>query len=84
MDKTMGSRVSTHKSDATLGGHAAGAADGGSEGDGEMGGVGSSYRATLNERKNKSMNRNAGPDRPSANKGTLPLVSQGQRKSGKI
>ena len=60
-------------------------AEGGQIGDGEeIGGVGARYNATLNERMNKSLNRNAGPDRPMANRGFLPTPGMGVRKTGRV
>ena len=45
---------------------------------------GSRYSAVINERDNKSYARNSGPERPSANSGTIPGVSMGKRKTGRI
>lgn len=78
------SRNKTRRKGVKLGGGGSGA-QGGSTGDGEeIRGAGASYTATLNERQNKSLNRNAGPSRPMANKGYIKGVSQGQRKTGKV
>lgn len=69
---------------ATTTGHGSAAA-GGDMGDGEeIGGVGSRHTATLNERANKSLNRNAGPSRPSANTGKVSTPGMGSRKTGRV
>lgn len=56
--------------------------------DGEKMGVGTKYSATLNERDNKSINRNNGSDivRASANEGMLPngSISRASRKTGRV
>lgn len=59
-------------------------AQGGEPSEGENTGVGTKYSAVLKERANKSLNRNAGPERPSANPGMIPTVSQSVRKTGRI
>lgn len=59
-------------------------AEGGEPTDGENTGVGTKYSAVLVERTNKSVTRNYGPTRPSANPGTIPTVSQSVRKTGRI
>lgn len=56
----------------------------GSASDGETAGVGTVYGATLSERENKSLNRNGGPERPSANLAEIPVVTKGVRKTGRI
>jgi hypothetical protein len=77
------SRNATHEKEVTRSGHPLDVASG-DETDGEGFGVGTRYSATLRERSNKSLNRNAGPSRPSANTGEIPMVSQDQRKTGRI
>ena len=83
MNTTKPSRSSTKTLDVTLPGGASGA-EGGDPTEGEMNVVGSSYRAIITERENKSLNRNAGPTRPSANPGMIPMVRQSQRKTGRV
>jgi len=59
--------------------------EGGQTTDGEMGGVGSTYTAVLNERQNKSIRgTNIGPDRPSANTSMIPNVDDSVRKTGRV
>lgn len=79
----MPSRNSVHEKDVTRSGNK-GDVEGGENADGEGFGPGSRYAATLRERANKSLNRNAGPGRPSANDGVLPTPSQSVRKTGRI
>ncbi len=76
------SRMQKHTHDATLPGRGS-PAQSGMASEGEGGGVGTKYSAVLVERPNKSLNRNAGPERPSANPGTIPMVTQGSRKTGR-
>lgn len=54
--------------------------------DGETSGSGVRYNATLNQRRNKSNMRNAGPSRPNSTTGAakIPTASQGSRKTGKM
>lgn len=83
MDKMIPSRSSKKRVDATA--PAKGTdAEGGSTGDGEGFGVGTKHSATLNERANKSINRNSGPERPSANSGMIATPSMGSRKTGRV
>lgn len=81
------SRNTTHTEDVTANPNPSGAA-GGSPSDGEGFGVGSRYNATLNERANKSINRNNGEGlgRPSANTGMIPngSISKASRKTGRV
>lgn len=79
------SRSEVKKKDATMPGRGF-AAETGEMTDGELTTrePGSRYSAVLNERANKSIRRNAGPDRPSANDGMVPGASFGQRKTGKV
>ena len=77
------SRSTKKKVDATLPGIGK-VAEGGSPSEGEDSGAGSRYQTVLVERENKSLNRNAGPERPSANPGMIPTVGQGVRKTGRI
>lgn len=53
-----------------------------SEGEGMP--VAATQTTILNERPNKSVTRNNGNDRPSANPGMIPTVDQGVRKTGRI
>ena len=69
---------------ATRTGHGSGAQSGATSEGEEIGGTGVRYMTTLNERMNKSLNRNAGPERPSANKGAIPVIGQMYRKTGKV
>lgn len=78
------SRASKHSEEATRSGNK-GDVEGGDMTDGEFGAeVGSRYSARLLERSNKSLNRNAGPSRPCANDGEIPVVDQGVRKTGRV
>jgi hypothetical protein len=77
------SRNAKHEDEVTRGGNPT-SAESGDVTDGEGFGPGARYTATLRERANKSLNRNAGPSRPSANAGELPSVTQGARKTGRI
>lgn len=78
------SRSRASNINATRGGNGS-PAQGGMRGDGEeVGGVGSIYAAVLNERMNKSLNRNAGPAHPSANTGTIANVSMASRNTGRV
>jgi hypothetical protein len=77
------SRNSKRVVDATLPGVGK-VAEGGEPSEGEGGGVGTVHSAVLVERPNKSLNRNSGPTRPSANPGVVPTVGQGVRKTGRI
>lgn len=54
--------------------------------DGEFGGVGSSYAATLRERENKSNTRNKGPSRDGGPIGdrSIQNVSMSARRTGRI
>lgn len=77
------SRNRTRRMNVTRGGHGS-AASREMAGDGEeVGGVGSRHSAVLNERANKSLNRNAGPSRGSVNNGTIPNVGMGSRRTGR-
>lgn len=77
------SRSTKKTVEATLPGKPGGAAGGEpTEGEGVPAGV--RYTAVLTERPNKSLNRNYGPVRPSANTGMVPTVSQGIRKTGRL
>lgn len=57
--------------------------DGTSDGE-EIRGTGSAYRAVLNERTNKSLNRENVPDRASANAGKVSTVSMASRMTGRV
>lgn len=52
----------------------------------EIGGVGARYFATINERENKSNNRNMGPDRPGSFVGRtpLPVATKAVRHTGRV
>lgn len=79
------SRATRSRVDATTPGRSLSGSTGSPAPDGEeIRQVGSSYTAVLNERSNKSLNRNAGPSRPSANRGMIPTVSSAVRKTGRI
>jgi hypothetical protein len=55
--------------------------------DGEqVGGVGSTYRAEINERPNKSNNRNMGPTGPMsfAGRTPLPVATKARRHTGRV
>lgn len=85
MSKTIPSRNTTHQKDVTNSGNPT-ATEGGQTTDGEGFGVGSRYSATLNERENKSINRNNSVERPSANTSTIPngSIGKGSRKTGRV
>lgn len=83
MSKEIPSRSTKKSVNAKNSANGAGA-DSGMASDGEGFGVGSSYTAVLNERQNKSINRNNGADRPSANTGMVPTVSKESRKTGRV
>ena len=78
------SRNASHQKDAKNPPNPDSADSGGGNTDGEGMGVGTIYTATLNERENKSLNRNAGPGRPSANNGEIPTPDKKVRKTGRI
>lgn len=84
---TKPSRNTAHTKDVTMSPNATGA-EGGMTSDGEGFGVGTKFSAVLNERMNKSLNRNNGEDivRPQANTGMIPNagISKASRKSGRI
>ena len=77
------SRNTSHTKKVTTSGNGKGG-ESGMMSQGEGFGVGVSYSTVLNERENKSLNRNAGPSRPSANKGKIANPSMGIRKTGKV
>lgn len=77
------SRAAVHEKEVTRSGNK-GDVESGEMTQGEGFGPGTRYAATLNERENLSLNRNAGPDRPSANDGMIPVPDQSVRKTGKI
>jgi hypothetical protein len=83
MNKQQPSRNKSHTRDVTMNPNPS-AAEGGMPSEGEGMGVGSTYSAVLNERPNKSINRNNGIDRPSANTGMIPGVTKAQRKTGRV
>ena len=83
MSKMIPSRSAKKQIEATHSGNGS-AAESGQTGDGEGFGVGSRYSATLNERENKSINRNNGDERPSANAGMLPTPGMSARKTGRV
>lgn len=85
MSKMIPSRNTVHKKDVTSSGNGT-ATEGGQQGDGEGFGVGTKYSATLNERENKSINRNNSVERPSANTGVIPngSIGKGSRKTGRV
>lgn len=82
MDKGLG-MASSNTVDATTPGKDAGS-NGSSQG--ETSGAGSTYSAVLNERENLSNTRNRGPERAPSRIGgqSMPVVSMGQRNTGKI
>lgn len=82
-DKMIPSRSAKKQVDATAPGHGS-PTESGQLGDGEGFGIGSKYSATLNERANKSINRNNGADRPSANTGMIATPGMGVRKTGRV
>lgn len=86
-DMTKPSRNSAHQKDVTSSPNPKGSA-GGQTSEGEGFGVGTKYSATLNERPNKSINRNNGSEiaRPSANTGMIPngSIGKGSRKTGRV
>ena len=77
------SRSAKQEVDVTREGHKP-SVESGDVTDGEGFGVGTRYSATLRERSNKSLNRNGGPSRPSANDGVVPAASMMDRKTGKV
>lgn len=77
------SRATKDKADITQPGSPSGAAPR-SPGEGEGFGAGNTNRAIINQRPNKSLNRNDGVERPSANTGRVPTVGAGVRKTGRI
>jgi hypothetical protein len=80
----MQNSKSTKKAiDATLPGIGK-VAEGGMPSEGEGVPAGSRYTTTIVERDNKSNNRNMGPERPSANPGMVPTITQGVRKTGRV
>jgi len=85
MSKTNPSRNTSHTKDVTASPNPGGAASGATS-DGEGFGVGTRFSATLNERENKSINRNNSVDRPSANTGMIPNagIGKGSRKTGRV
>lgn len=85
MSKMIPSRNTTHSKDITNSPNATGT-EKGQNTEGEGFGVGTRYNATLNERENKSINRNNSVDRPSANPGTIPngSIGKGSRKTGRV
>lgn len=81
----MASRNQTRSYEATRTRGSVEDVDRGQLSDGEGFPPGTANRAILNERVNKSLNRNAGPEgRPSANTGTIPLVTLDRRNTGRI
>ena len=78
------SRNKVKRKNVTTSGNGRGGQGGGMMSQGEGFGPGVRYTTTLNERENKSLNRNAGPSRPMANKGKLPNPGMGVRKTGKV
>jgi hypothetical protein len=86
VSETIPSRNTSKQGSATVPGHGTDAVMSGSVTDGELTTMapGSRYSATLNERQNKSLNRNAGPGRPSANEGKLKTPAMSARKTGKV
>ena len=90
-DMVLPSRNDTHKVDVTMPANPKGT-DPGETTDGESVaqgmGVGTIFKAVLNERPNKSINRNNGSDvvRPQANTGMLANGSygKGSRRTGKV
>jgi hypothetical protein len=54
--------------------------------EGETDGVGSVFSAQLNERPNRSNNRNMGPDRAPSPHGSarIPIVTQASRNTGRV
>lgn len=83
MSKMIYSRASKNQADITRT-PPPGAAARRTPGEGEGFGAGTSNRVVINERPNKSINRNNGVERPSANEGMIPVVTSGVRKTGRI
>ena len=77
------SRNTVSRVDVTRGGNSAGLS-GDSMTDGEGFPPGVRFSMIINERANKSLNRNSGPERSSANNGTIASVSMADRKTGRI
>ncbi len=78
------SRNRTHQVDATNAGIGL-VAEGGMLSEGEGMGISGRNTGILNERPNKSLNRNSGPEgRPSANPATMPMAGRGARRTGRI
>jgi hypothetical protein len=84
MSTKLPSRNTQHKVAAKTPAEKSLTVEGGETSDGEGFGVGTTYTAVLNERENKSLNRNAGPERPSANTGKISTVTRGARKTGRV
>ncbi len=78
------SRASQHVVDVTNPGRGRGTVAVGSPSEGENIPVAAVQRTVIVERENKSLNRNQGPTRPSANTGEIPIVRQGARKTGRV
>jgi hypothetical protein len=83
MEQKQNSRSTKHVVDATRRGNPS-AAEGGMPSEGEGGGIGSSYSATLVERPLKTGGNNQSVSRPSANTGVISTLGQGVRKTGRI
>lgn len=85
MAKMIYSRNTAHSKEVTNNPNGT-STESGQQGDGEGFGVGTKYSATLNERENKSINRNNGVERPSANTGKIDNagIGKGSRKTGKV
>lgn len=84
MSGMISSRSTKKTVEATRSGNGNSDVERGETGDGEGYGVGTRFSATLNERANKSLNRNAGPSRPSANDGMIATPNQSVRKTGRV
>lgn len=82
-DGQIDSRSAVKEKDVTRHG-TKGDVAGGEESLGEGQGPSAVHTTRLREWPNKSLNRNAGPNRPSANIGMIPVPDQSVRKTGRI
>jgi len=82
MAGSISSRSTKKSVDARKPGNALGVSASG-DSDGEVGGVGSTYSATLTERSNKSLPSDQA-ERGSANPGMVPTVEMGVRRTGRV